>query len=73
MVKIIKIDETFEGRQVYKIKHEAVGLLEKVGQERTALDGRKTKRFREAEGSDYYFIYLDEPEDLGQMSLFQEG
>ena len=70
MVKIIKIDESFEGRQVYRVKHEAVGLLERSRQEQSALAGRKTKRFREAEGSDYYFIYLDEPED-SQLSLFE--
>ena len=70
MVKIIKIDESFEGRQVYRVKHEAVGLLERSRQGRMALDGRKTKRFREAEGSDYYFVYLDEP-DGEQLSLFE--
>ena len=73
MVKIIKIDEFVEGRQVYKIEHEPVGLVTKHRQEMDALKGRSTKRLREAEGSNYYFIYLDEPEDLFQMSLFQEG
>ena len=70
MVKIIKMDESFEGRQVYRVKHEAVGLLEKARQEREVLSGRKTNRFREAEGSDYCFVYLDELED-NQLSLFE--